>query len=129
MSGSPLLNRAPVSLVRKTVSANIGSSKARKAYEIGDRWDDHSEGRAGLIQWIHDIIKPSYCVIFSGDVHFGSFIKGKASVHAVKDQFLKNPPEIWSLDLVQITSSPMKNENDKLRTPSPDYRYTFRCYS
>ncbi len=53
--------------------------------------------------------RKSYCVIFVGDVHHGSIIKGKATMRASKDT-----GELWSLDIVNITSSPIKNEAPKL---------------
>ena len=102
VSGSPLLNWNPVSHGRGLLAMFTSPEKGRTKYEIGDLWDDYREGRARFLQWIHDTLKPSLCVIFSGDVHHGFVIKGKVTP----------PPPVdpWSLDFVQITSSPMKNE-------------------
>jgi hypothetical protein len=129
-SGSPLLNWPPMTLLRDLelkkkglspylISVPVGViinrqnlKDVRRKYEVGDLWDDHPEGRARFIKWIHDTLKPSYCVIFSGDVHHGSIIKGKAIMRASNDT-----QELWSFDIVNITSSPMKNESSELRDP------------
>jgi hypothetical protein len=111
VSGSPVLNWYPTTTGRNlmiSVDYHSGNLKVINEYEIGDLWDDHIKGRARFVQWIHDTLEPSCCVFFSGDVHHGSVIKAKASM---KSNEMK---ELWSLDIVQITSSPMKNEAEKL---------------
>jgi hypothetical protein len=109
ISGTPLLNWFPMIFMRNLGFMAKKKEEARKQYELGDIWDDHSEGRARFIEWIHDTLKPSYCVIFSGDVHHGSFIQGKVSMRAPR-----SIKELWSLDIINITSSPMKNESPDL---------------
>lgn len=119
LTGTPLLPWLPVMGLRGSSlgfdmwldTVSEPPMELRKKYEFGDMWHDHPRGLVDFVQWVRETLKPSYCVVFSGDVHHGFVVKGKARLQ-VSEQ---DKRELWSLDIVQITSSPMKNENSDLR--------------
>lgn len=101
---SPLLGWQPVIAVR---SAGLKLEGGALEKELGDLFEDIPEGRFALIRQIQQLAEPTMCVIFSGDVHFSHVEKGLASA-AYRGR------SAWTMPIVQVTSSPMKNENSRL---------------
>ena len=75
-----------------------------KRYE-GDHelYGNNPQQRADLVLWLQKNFGPAALVIFSGDVHHGSVVAGRYAYGASLNAD-------WATRIVQITSSPIKNE-------------------
>jgi hypothetical protein len=65
--------------------------------------------RADFIRWIQKTFNPYAVVFFSGDVHFGSVVSGIYQFGKSADEIRKGKNILWTLPVIQITSSPIKN--------------------
>ena len=101
---SPFLGYEPVLKVRK-IALKLEGGALQK--EVGDLFDDIPEGQINLVRLIKSLADPTLCVVFSGDVHFSHIELGW-----VRAEY-KNKP-VWQMPIVQITSSPLKNESADL---------------
>jgi hypothetical protein len=101
---SPLLGWQPVLKVRD-VGLKLEGGALEK--EVGDLFDDIPEGQMNLVRLIQQLADPTICVVFSGDVHFSHVELGwvRAEDH---NRIL------WQMPIVQVTSSPLKNEEERL---------------
>jgi hypothetical protein len=75
-------------------------------YEL---YGNNSRQRAELVLHLQATFDPSALVIFSGDVHHGSVVTGRYGYGARLDD-IRNGKANWVMRIVQITSSPIKNE-------------------
>ena len=75
-------------------------------YEL---YGNNSQQRAELVLYLQYHFDPSALVIFSGDVHHGSVVTGRYA-YGAKIQDIKSGKANWVMRIVQITSSPIKNE-------------------
>ncbi|MGH8559666.1 MAG: hypothetical protein ACRESZ_19890, partial [Methylococcales bacterium] len=78
-------------------------------YEL---YGNYPQQRAELVYWLQSNFKPSAIVFFSGDVHHGSVVTGRYAYGADLDRIRSGKAD-WVTRIVQITSSPIKNVNDK----------------
>jgi len=79
-----------------------------------EQFDNNTSQRVALICLLKERFNPSAIVIFSGDVHYSSVINGGyAFAQTVKDA--ENKKWKWTIPVIQITSSPIKNVKDQLR--------------
>jgi peptidoglycan hydrolase-like protein with peptidoglycan-binding domain len=85
------------------------SQRYEGEYEL---YGNYPQQRAELIDWLHKNFSPSAVVFFSGDVHHGSVITGRYAYGANLDKVRSGKAD-WVTRIVQITSSPIKNVNDK----------------
>lgn len=67
--------------------------------------------RAELVLWLQHHFGPSGLVFFSGDVHHGSVVSGRYAYGKDLDK-IKAGKADWAMRIVQITSSPIKNEKN-----------------
>jgi hypothetical protein len=112
---TPLLPWEPVMIVRRNAigfRVSLGGLQRLDEYEFGDLWEDYRDGRGRFLEWLHDTFNPRYVAIFSGDVHHGSVVRGTCRLQPSRD----DTQEIWSLDILQVTSSAIKNEHGTLRS-------------
>ena len=61
-----------------------------------------------LINWLRKTRKPSAIVIFSGDVHYRSEIRGGYRLSDGASEY-EDWKLYWETSVIQITSSPIKN--------------------
>jgi hypothetical protein len=76
-------------------------------------YDNNPGQRVVLIDWLRRTLEPSAIVIFSGDVHYSSVIRG-GYVHSDSEQNMKFGNYNWKLPIIQITSSAIKNSNKNI---------------
>jgi hypothetical protein len=81
-------------------------SRYQGDYEL---YGNNSRQRAELVLHLQGTFDPSALVIFSGDVHHGSVVTGRYAYGAKLDD-IRNGKANWVMRIVQITSSPIKNE-------------------
>lgn len=74
-------------------------------------YGNNPQQRAELVLWLHDRLNPPAVVFFSGDVHHGSVVSGRYAHGATLDK-VRNGKGDWAIRIVQVTSSPIKNEKN-----------------
>lgn len=87
---------------------NFPRQRYQGDYEL---YGNNPEQRAELVFWLHEKFDPSALVIFSGDVHHGSVVTGRYA-YGAKLEEIKAGRADWVMRIVQITSSPIKNEKN-----------------
>jgi|GEM_PF-6488107 len=88
------------------------SQRYEGEYEL---YGNYPQQRAELIDWLRKNFNPSAVVFFSGDVHHGSVITGRYAFGGNLDTIRSGKADSVTR-IVQITSSPIKNVNDKFVT-------------
>jgi hypothetical protein len=111
--GAPLLLVLPTSLLPHRSMMYIQAKEydwPRQRYQ-GDYelYGNNSRQRAELVLHLQGAFDPSSLVIFSGDVHHGSVVTGRYAYGARLDD-IRNGKANWVVRIVQVTSSPIKNE-------------------
>ncbi|MFZ5784294.1 MAG: hypothetical protein ACOY4R_29210 [Pseudomonadota bacterium] len=111
--GAPLLLVLPTSLLPHRSMMYIQGKEydwPKQRYQ-GDYelYGNNSRQRAELVLHLQAVFDPSSLVIFSGDVHHGSVVTGRYAYGAKLADIRKGKAN-WVMRIVQITSSPIKNE-------------------
>lgn len=88
---------------------NFPKDRYEGDYEL---YANYPRQRSELVYWLRVNFQPSAIVFFSGDVHHGSVITGRYAYGADLDK-VRGGKADWVTRIVQITSSPIKNINDK----------------
>ncbi len=91
---------------------NFPSQRYEGDYEL---YANYPQQRGELIYWLHSNFEPSAVVFLSGDVHHGSVITGRYAYGRDLDK-VRGGKADWVTRIIQITSSPIKNVNDKFVT-------------
>jgi hypothetical protein len=81
-------------------------SRYQGDYEL---YGNNSRQRAELVLHLQAAFDPSALVIFSGDVHHGSVVTGRYA-YGTKLDDIRNGKANWVMRIIQVTSSPIKNE-------------------
>lgn len=70
-----------------------------------ETWSANKKGFLAFMKFLTTVIKPKYCVILSGDVHYGFSVKAKFTLSPLN----KDGSGGYSFDFIQLTSSAIKN--------------------
>lgn len=103
---SPFLNNR-ILLGGQDLAIGFGGKPVDYDYEL---WDNNSAQRGNFIGTLYEKFQPSSIVFFSGDVHFASVIAGRYAWHMDEKETVNGRAK-WSIRVIQITSSPIKNVN------------------
>jgi peptidoglycan hydrolase-like protein with peptidoglycan-binding domain len=128
---TPILAWVPLIRARGMKMLQDGMSLDRLGIELGDLWADVPLGAAEFFAWVKTTFDPSYCAVFSGDVHHGYVVKatcrggdGRPPASAQGSPTGSDNPK-WQFGVIQITSSACKNENPQLMPNAKTLERTF----
>jgi hypothetical protein len=86
-----------------------------------EQWANNQKGLAMFLRFVGSELKPSYCVFLSGEIHHAvsagsDLYVGRHNAEILKGEKDVYYPEDENWRMIQLTSSPLKNENSEVNS-------------